>query len=197
MSAKQCTEPTRRARPGKGEQFREAAAIIETLVDEKDLIDAYVTLCVHAGIAAADVIRCARPGQHSSGPGHEEANRAAAPSRCTTGSRAEDSPSPRERGGAAKARGRQRAAPVVRTRPPIRGRPVHHHPVEPPAEGNQDSGGFRTRDLRPYAGLVTAACRGFARVSACQQRRAGSPTSRTARREPGGCGAGTDRPRTH
>ncbi len=73
MGNTKCGEVSRRARLGKGRQFSEAAAIIEALVDEKDLIDAYITLCVHAGIAAADAICCARLGEHASGPGHDGA----------------------------------------------------------------------------------------------------------------------------
>lgn len=73
MSTTKCGDASRRARLAKGTQFSEAAAVIETLVDEKDLIDAYVTLCVHAGIAAADAICCARLGEHATGPGHQDA----------------------------------------------------------------------------------------------------------------------------
>src|SRR5207248_6918973 len=47
--------------------------MIATLVDGKDLGDAYVTLCVHAGIAAADVLCCARLGEHAQGENHTEA----------------------------------------------------------------------------------------------------------------------------
>jgi hypothetical protein len=35
--------------------------------------DSYVTLCVHAGIAAADVICCCRLGVHHHGDNHDEA----------------------------------------------------------------------------------------------------------------------------
>ncbi len=70
---KKCTQLTRRARLSKGEQFSETADIIETVLEENDLIDAYITLCVHAGIAAADVICCARLGMHASGDAHDEA----------------------------------------------------------------------------------------------------------------------------
>ena len=41
--------------------------------DESDLCDSHVTLCVHAGIAAADVICCARLGRHAHGENHDEA----------------------------------------------------------------------------------------------------------------------------
>jgi hypothetical protein len=41
----------------KAEQFMEGAETIRDLADdERDVGDAYVTLCIHAGIAAADVI---------------------------------------------------------------------------------------------------------------------------------------------
>lgn len=68
-----CTAGTRAGRLAKAEQFLEAASIVEAIVDEDDLIDAYITLCVHAGIAAADVVCCARLGEHASGQSHEEA----------------------------------------------------------------------------------------------------------------------------
>jgi hypothetical protein len=52
----------------------EAANLIETLADEgRDIADAYVTLCVHAGIAAADVMCCARLGRHARGDDHGSA----------------------------------------------------------------------------------------------------------------------------
>ncbi len=38
-----------------------------------DVADACVTLCVHAGIAAADAICCARLGEHAQGNSHNEA----------------------------------------------------------------------------------------------------------------------------
>lgn len=44
----------------KANQFMEAADMVRELADENaDLADAYVTLCVHAGIAASDVLCCA------------------------------------------------------------------------------------------------------------------------------------------
>jgi hypothetical protein len=64
----------RRGRLAKAEQFFEAADMVDALADgERDLSDAYVTLCVHAGIAAADVICCARLGYHARGESHDEA----------------------------------------------------------------------------------------------------------------------------
>ena len=40
---------------------------------QQDVADAHVMLCVHAGIAASDVICCARLGEHSQGENHSEA----------------------------------------------------------------------------------------------------------------------------
>ena len=52
----------------KARQFVEAAETVEALADDaNDVADAYVTLCVHAGIAAADVICCRRLGEHKAG----------------------------------------------------------------------------------------------------------------------------------
>jgi hypothetical protein len=71
--ATKCTNADQKGRLHKARQFLEAADIIDALADEDDLIDAYITLCVHAGIAAADVISCARLGVHSQGQSHAEA----------------------------------------------------------------------------------------------------------------------------
>jgi len=46
----------REGRMAKAKQFVDAAETVEALADDpNDVADAYVTLCVHAGIAAADV----------------------------------------------------------------------------------------------------------------------------------------------
>lgn len=37
------------------------------------MTDAYVPLCVHAGIAASDVVCCAKLGEHAQGENHDEA----------------------------------------------------------------------------------------------------------------------------
>jgi hypothetical protein len=69
-----CNVGILRGRLHKAEQFIAAAGIIHNLVDEHgDVADAYVTLCVHAGIAAADVICCASLGEHAHGERHDEA----------------------------------------------------------------------------------------------------------------------------
>lgn len=58
----------------KAKQFLDAAESVETLADDSnDVADAFVTLCVHAGIAAADVICCKRLGEHSRGEDHTAA----------------------------------------------------------------------------------------------------------------------------
>lgn len=49
---------------------------VRALADEAaDVSDAYVTLLVHAGIAAADVICCQRLGEHALGDSHAEAQK--------------------------------------------------------------------------------------------------------------------------
>lgn len=52
----------------------EGAETIRDLADdEHDVGDAYVTLCIHAGIAAADVICCIALGEHVQGDDHSGA----------------------------------------------------------------------------------------------------------------------------
>jgi len=65
-----------RGRLGKAEQFWEVAGLVRGLTDEQDpseIGDAYVTLCVHAGIAAADALCCAGLGEHAQGENHNDA----------------------------------------------------------------------------------------------------------------------------
>lgn len=63
MSERTCDAATRRGRARKADEFRLAAEVIEEYAgSDDDLNDAYVTLCVHAGIATADVVCCARLG---------------------------------------------------------------------------------------------------------------------------------------
>lgn len=58
----------------KAEQFMEGADTIRDLADdERDIGDAYVTLCIHAGIAAADVICSIALGEHAQGDDHNAA----------------------------------------------------------------------------------------------------------------------------
>lgn len=65
----------RAGRRNKARQFWDAADILDTLVSDsdEDLVDAHITMCVHAGIAAADVVCCARLGVHAHGRDHNEA----------------------------------------------------------------------------------------------------------------------------
>jgi hypothetical protein len=64
------TPAIRQGRLDKAKQFAEAAELME---GEPGLKDAYVSNCVLAGIAAADVICCARLGEHAVGENHQEA----------------------------------------------------------------------------------------------------------------------------
>jgi hypothetical protein len=69
-----CTAAIRRGRLRKAEQFIDAAGTVRDFADgHEDVADAYVTLCVHAGIAASDVICCASLGEHAQGEDHGEA----------------------------------------------------------------------------------------------------------------------------
>ncbi len=69
-----CTVATRTGRKAKALQFHEAAGLITDAVGTAtDLADAFVTLLVHAGVAAADVLCCARLGEHAIGDNHAEA----------------------------------------------------------------------------------------------------------------------------
>jgi len=71
---KPCDDATAAGRLSKAEQFFEAAETIRDLADEEyEVGDAYVTLCVHAGIAAADVICCVELKEHAQGEDHNQA----------------------------------------------------------------------------------------------------------------------------
>jgi hypothetical protein len=71
---RECDERTAAGRLAKAEQFLEAAATVRDLADdEADVGDALVTLCVHAGIAAADVICCMALGHYVQGENHLQA----------------------------------------------------------------------------------------------------------------------------
>lgn len=68
---KPCTATERAGRLAKADQFLRAAKLIDVFADDgDDLADAYTTLCVHAGIAAADAICCARLGEMARGDDH-------------------------------------------------------------------------------------------------------------------------------
>jgi hypothetical protein len=69
-----CSKQLQLGRLRKADQFLAAAKMIEDLSDDDDDIgDAFVTLCVHAGIAAADVVCCSILGEHAQGENHAEA----------------------------------------------------------------------------------------------------------------------------
>src|SRR5205823_5471895 len=69
-----CTPATALGRLRKAEQFLDAATTIRELAaDETDVSDAFVTLLVHAGIAAADAICCRVLGEHARGDDHGQA----------------------------------------------------------------------------------------------------------------------------
>lgn len=72
--AKPCDDAFRAGRVVKARGFMAAAEILETFLDDEGEIgEEYVTLCVHAGIAASDVICCARLGEYPRGENHREA----------------------------------------------------------------------------------------------------------------------------
>lgn len=69
-----CDEAIAARRLRKAEQFLEAAANLRDLAEqEADFGDAFVTLCVHAGIAASDVLCCKALGHFVQGDDHTQA----------------------------------------------------------------------------------------------------------------------------
>lgn len=73
-STRSCSEAVRRGRLAKAKKFHLGAELLADIGDDDhDLADAFVTLCIHAGIAAADVICCARLGRHAQGDNHADA----------------------------------------------------------------------------------------------------------------------------
>ena len=69
-----CTPDIRQGRLRKAVEFIEAATLVGDSADEEaETANAYVMLCIQAGIAAADVICCARLGEHAQGQDHNEA----------------------------------------------------------------------------------------------------------------------------
>ncbi|UJP38886.1 hypothetical protein [Cellulomonas palmilytica] len=74
MSTKKADVNVRAGRLAKARQFAAVAHDVLDLADEaQDVADAFVTLAVHAGIAASDVICSARLGIYHHGERHEEA----------------------------------------------------------------------------------------------------------------------------
>ena len=71
---RKCDQSIIDGRLRKAIQFADAAETIREFADdEADIGDAYVTLSVHAGIAAADVLCCVSLGEHAQGDDHDAA----------------------------------------------------------------------------------------------------------------------------
>ena len=71
---KDCDEGVATGRFRKAEQFLAAARNVRDLADdEAEVGDVLVTLCVHAGIAASDVICCTALGHFVQGDDHNQA----------------------------------------------------------------------------------------------------------------------------
>jgi hypothetical protein len=69
-----CDDAVISGRLRKAEQFLEAAETIRDFADdEAEIGDAFVTLCVHAGIAASDVLCCKALGHFAQGDDHQQA----------------------------------------------------------------------------------------------------------------------------
>jgi hypothetical protein len=74
VRTKPCTQEIRQGRLRKAAEFLDAATLIADQADgEAAAPDAFVTLCIQAGIAASDVICCARLGEHAQGQDHNDA----------------------------------------------------------------------------------------------------------------------------
>jgi hypothetical protein len=71
---RECDERISAGRLRKALQFRDAAETIREFADdEAEIGDALVTLCIHAGIAAADTVCCEALGHHAQGDDHSQA----------------------------------------------------------------------------------------------------------------------------
>jgi hypothetical protein len=57
----------------KAREFQAASWLVAETDESEDMRDACITLCIHAGIAAADVVCCRRLGVHHQGENHAEA----------------------------------------------------------------------------------------------------------------------------
>jgi hypothetical protein len=68
-----CSPEIRRGRRQKAVDFLASANALGIVVNKADSSDSYVQLCILAGIAAADVICCAKLGYHSEGQDHTSA----------------------------------------------------------------------------------------------------------------------------
>lgn len=70
MRTNDCTQAVTAGRLAKAEEFFEAAAMVDTLVEG---YDSAATLYIHAGIAASDVLSCRALGRHAQGQNHTDA----------------------------------------------------------------------------------------------------------------------------
>jgi hypothetical protein len=69
-----CNAEILQGRLHKAGSFMDAANVIHEFADQdEEVADAYATLCVHAGIAASDVICCINLGEHAKGESHSDA----------------------------------------------------------------------------------------------------------------------------
>jgi hypothetical protein len=69
-----CDEAFTAGRLRKAEQFLGSAEMIREISnDEAEVGDALVTLCIHAGIAASDVLCCKALGHYAQGDDHRQA----------------------------------------------------------------------------------------------------------------------------
>ena len=74
MRTQPCNTEILQGRLQKAGSFMDAANVIHEFADQdEEVADAYVTLCVHAGIAASDVICCISFGEHAKGESHSDA----------------------------------------------------------------------------------------------------------------------------
>lgn len=73
MRTNDCDSHTRAGRLAKAQQFADAAREVLLLADEAmDVADAFVTLAVHSGIAAADAVCCRRLGVYARPESHHD-----------------------------------------------------------------------------------------------------------------------------
>jgi hypothetical protein len=71
---RRCDERITAGRLRKAEQFLDAAETLQDFADkEAEVGDAFVTLCILAGIAASDTICCRELGQFAQGDDHNQA----------------------------------------------------------------------------------------------------------------------------
>jgi len=76
MKTRKCAEATTSGRLRKAVQFMEQAENVRDLADDDAQVgDTFVSLCVLAGIAAADVLCCVSLGEHAQGENHNDAVR--------------------------------------------------------------------------------------------------------------------------